>query len=520
MNDKPIFTYQTRIDTTSEQDEGLSAYAELYGRVERSLFAAIQAGGDFSKLKPEFMRRFGITARQYNAIAINLKGKITSVKNRRSGLITEIKTRINKARKIVANLEKKAPGSNKLQQKKRRLHNMEGRLQALERDQAENAVRICFGSKKLFRAQFALEANGYASLEEWRQDWREARSREFYVIGSKDETAGCQGCVATRQPNGAISLRLRLPDAIGKYICFQNLRFPYGQEVIDSALLTGSAISYRFRRDDKGWRVFVSTVCQAPPLITSRLAGAIGVDINADHLATAEIDRFGNLVGTKKIGCVTYGKSIERRQAVIGEAVKQVVDMAEAARKPVVIEKLDFDKRKAELEKEPAARARMLSSLAYSQVQQMLRAACFRAGVEVIGVNPAYTSTIGAVNFAQRYGISVHQGAALAIARRGLGFSESPTAPIGIVPVGNGGHVTFPLPVRNRGKHVWMFWSAVRRKLRAAHAAHIRSGGPRAGPAPLRQNPALGATWMLPVGLRHANRSQYCSANVIDDVPF
>jgi IS605 OrfB family transposase len=238
------------------------------------------------------------------------------------------------------------------------------------------------------------------------------------------------------------------------------LRFPYGQEVIDSALLTGSAISYRFRRDDKGWRVFVSTVCQAPPLITSRLAGAIGVDINADHLAIAEIDRFGNLVGTKKIGCVTYGKSIERRQAVIGEAVKQVVDMAEAARKPVVIEKLDFDKRKAELEKEPAARARMLSSLAYSQVQQMLRAACFRAGVEVIGVNPAYTSTIGAVNFAQRYGISVHQGAALAIARRGLGFSESPTAPIGIVPVGNGGHVTFPLPVRNRGKHVWMFWSS------------------------------------------------------------
>lgn len=68
MSDKSIFTYQTRIDTTSEQDEVLSAYAELYGRAERSLFAAVQAGGDFSELKPEFMRHFGITARQSFAI--------------------------------------------------------------------------------------------------------------------------------------------------------------------------------------------------------------------------------------------------------------------------------------------------------------------------------------------------------------------------------------------------------------------------------------------------------------------
>jgi len=46
--------------------------------------------------------------------------------------------------------------------------------------------------------------------------------------------------------------------------------------------------------------------------------------------------------------------------------------------------------------------------------------------VEVIEVNPAYASTMGMVNFAHRYGISVHQGAAIAIARRSLGLSERP----------------------------------------------------------------------------------------------
>jgi hypothetical protein len=52
-------------------------------------------------------------------------------------------------------------------------------------------------------------------------------------------------------------------------------------------------------------------------------------------------------------------------------------------------------------------------------------AACFRAGVEVVKVvkvvkvNPAYTSAIGAVNYARSKGISTHPGAAYAIARRG-----------------------------------------------------------------------------------------------------
>lgn len=57
----------------------------------------------------------------------------------------------------------------------------------------------------------------------------------------------------------------------------------------------------------------------------------------------------------------------------------------------------------------------MLSSFAYHRIIQHLKAAAFRAGVHVIEVNPAYTSTIGAVNYAAQLGISVHQGAAIAI---------------------------------------------------------------------------------------------------------
>ena len=177
---------------------------------------------------------------------------------------------------------------------------------------------------------------------------------------------------------------MRLPNAIGKHLYLKDLRFAHGQDVIEKALLTGYAISYRFLHDAKGWRVFASTEYQAPAVITNRLAGAIGVDINADCLAVAEIDRFGNLSGTQVIDCLIYGKSTGQTKVVIGDAVKQVADMARATGKPMVIEKLDFAKRKAELEKESAHKARMISSFAYSHIQQTLRAACHRGGIEVI----------------------------------------------------------------------------------------------------------------------------------------
>jgi IS605 OrfB family transposase len=108
--------------------------------------------------------------------------------------------------------------------------------------------------------------------------------------------------------------------------------------------------------------------------------------------------------------------------------------MATIARKPVVIENLDFRKHKAEGN---SKHSRMISSFAYSQAQQILRSACYRSGIEVLSVNPAYTSTIGAINYAQRFGISVHMAAALVIARRGLGFSECPVR-VGLIPARNG----------------------------------------------------------------------------------
>ena len=47
-----------------------------------------------------------------------------------------------------------------------------------------------------------------------------------------------------------------------------------------------------------------------------------------------------------------------------------------------------------------------------------------RNGFSVKTVNPAYTSVIGKLKYSKKYGISVHEAAAFAIARRGLELQE------------------------------------------------------------------------------------------------
>jgi hypothetical protein len=315
---KELRTYQCRIATGKTEDEFLSAYAALYGKAERTFFARLQSGGDLTDLKREFLPKFGITARQFNALASEVKGKIQSIKERRVGLIQEIEQRIARAKSVLCRITD--PG--KRHQKKRRLATLQARLDNLNADHTAGKVRICFGSRKLFRAQFNLEVNGYESRDEWYRDWQAARSSQFFVIGSKDETAGCQGCVATVAEDGSIALRLRLPNALsGKYLALRGLRFNHGHEAIVAAIGRNlsqdkegwQAINYRFFKDEKGWRVFVTIALPEAHRTSRRGIGVIGIDINAGHLAVTETDRFGNPVEYFSVPCITYGKSREQR---------------------------------------------------------------------------------------------------------------------------------------------------------------------------------------------------------------
>ena len=80
-----VSTYQTRIADyvdmdRLEGDAALAAYAELYGRAQRKLFADVSAGWSATSLKSTYLQRYGMPARMFNAVRVSLEGKVASVK--------------------------------------------------------------------------------------------------------------------------------------------------------------------------------------------------------------------------------------------------------------------------------------------------------------------------------------------------------------------------------------------------------------------------------------------------------
>ena len=111
----------------------------------------------------------------------------------------------------------------------------------------------------------------------------------------------CGGC-RRRQADFAASVAGLPGQSAWQYLVMEGVLFAYGHEQVLAALGSnadyaayrrqhgekaaratelGQAISYRFKRDGKGWRVFVSTQMMDVPVVTNRRRGAIGVDLNA-----------------------------------------------------------------------------------------------------------------------------------------------------------------------------------------------------------------------------------------------
>ena len=212
------------------------------------------------------------------------------------------------------------------------------------------------------------------------------------------------------------------------------------------------------------------------------------MDLNADHLAVCETDASGNYVNAFSVPLVAYGKAQHQAEAIIGDAVANMVEHAREAGKPIVIEKLDFRQKKASLEGQSRRYSRMLSSFSYGKIKAYFLSRGYREGAEVRQVNPAFSSVVGRVKFMERYGLSVHQAAALVLARRLLGCSER-IPRRRECPVGNGVQVAFTVPARKRVKHVWTLWGAVSGQLRPALAAQHRLGKRRRRPNPVRAVP-------------------------------
>jgi IS605 OrfB family transposase len=491
-----VISLEARLDMPHEAAALVSQAASLFGQVERACFREMYVRGrPVTEVKSEFIRKYAITARQFNAVRVFVQGKVkaaqTALIRNRDTTRRRLAARENLLRKLTGQEVTGAKRKRRLHELRRQIHALRGRLKRTEVRLTEPVPPLAFGSVRLFRKQFELEANGYASHDAWKADWQRARSSSFFLLGSKDETCGNQSCqLRDLDEDGNATLKLRLPDAMiapggSKYLQLP-IRFGYRTNLLSGAMQQGRALSFRFVSRSKShrttgrpkgpWRWYVQVSFEPDyPDAVSPAPGALGIDLNKDMLALAHVDGSGNPVRVWQEPLLTTDRRSAQVKDAAGVAALKIVAYAKEHGVAIVVEKLDFTKKKADAVRSGIRYRRMLSGLAYAAIGSTLRSRAAREGVEVREVNPAFTSVIGEVKFAGGYGISRHSAAAVVMARRSMGMGERLR---GRLFLPSRIRSATPLPVRNRGVHVWRDWgryAAARKKQQLAERERARS---------------------------------------------
>ena len=96
----------------------------------------------------------------------------------------------------------------------------------------------------------------------------------------------------------------------------------------------------------------------------------------------------------------------------------------------------------------------MLSNFAYGKFPQILASRCQRMGIELICLNPAYSSLIGMSKFMSMYGLDSSVASGLVLARRALRLSER-------LPSSAKSALLEPV---DDSKHVWSLWRKYQKK--------------------------------------------------------
>jgi len=402
------------------------------------------------------------TARELNVDRIKeqIKKKIKRAKDTLKVLEKGLNTAIKKG--FTTHQDKQTFGNQLLGLKSKIL-----KIASLKKDlkQLESAQRlhICFGSRKLFNAQHHLEENNYSSHAEWKTDWNKKRSGRFYCVGKSQAGGGTLIKVFPIDDEGNYRLNIRIPrclrSELGEYLdlhfCVSDRTGRTRRSDLNYALEMQKPVTAQvFRREHKDdtWYVHLTTYVPEVPLVHTQKNGCIGIDFNKDHISLAHVKPDGNISYVQELPFKWKGLTSGQRQSRMRDIVAEVVLLAESLGCAIAIESLDFSKKKASMSEESKLYNEMLSNLSTALFRTSLESRCKRFGVELIKVNPAFTSIIGMIKFMSKYGLNSGTSAAMTIARRAMNLGEK-------IPK------CLATP-EDEARHTWSAWNRVARFLK------------------------------------------------------
>jgi IS605 OrfB family transposase len=295
----------------------------------------------------------------------------------------------------------------------------------------QNPKKLVFGSRELFEKLKKKHLTG-KRREKLRQRWEERRYYYLYSRGEKFH----KGNLNLRFVNLNNQWYLRINLGNGEYVWAKVVRNAKrnNDKWIDFAwrLLEAERLdewfAYNVRLKVRNSKFYAQVSWEektVEPVIT-KAYGVIGIDINAYpfHLALAYVSTDGNLEKFERIDLRGMeDKTKNQREHIAWHIARRVVEKALENGKAIVLE---------DLQKVPKGRRgdglaklrRKLHKWAYRSVLEKIEVYARRMGVQLIKVNPAYTSITGKLKYAPIYNIDKDVAGAYVIGRRGLGFEE------------------------------------------------------------------------------------------------
>ncbi|WAM34417.1 IS200/IS605 family accessory protein TnpB-related protein [Caldicellulosiruptor morganii] len=294
------------------------------------------------------------------------------------------------------------------------------------KQRGEDPRKAIFGGRQLFEKLKKRHING-KPYKKLKIEWQEKRKGNLYSRGDRSKKGNLNTRIVTNE-RGTF-LRINVGDR--KYV-FARLSAGYKKgkdrrQILQEIATLGVPYSVELKLKNGNVYAYFSAEELFPATEITKENGAIGIDTNAypNHMAWVEVDRSGQFISHGKIPMPELESgSFEKREYYRWQYAHEVVKIAKEKRKAIVIERLDIKDKGQRGDFSFRKSRRIRHFFSYRSLLDKIKISAKREGIEVIEVNPAYTSVIGMLKFAPQFMISKDVASAYVIARRGLGKKE------------------------------------------------------------------------------------------------
>jgi IS605 OrfB family transposase len=416
------------VNETEEQKSIIDNIMLVFCTAIRYSFKRLLEGIKISELEKEVSHKYNLNIRQAKDAVESARQTILSQKELIKINYEDYESKAKAIEKILNDKTKKLSDKkktallSKLAKRQRRLEYFKSFIDT-------NTISpVTFGTKEMFlRRCKGLISN---------QEWKDCRNNRFYSRGDKTKNGNPNLRVIIKggmsfleistlektKSNRAIKIQIPiyLPQKLSKKTGKIN-GIDY-RELFLNHLKTGEAYQVEMIKRNGKYYCHITFELPKTEVVYTGHNGIIGIDTNPDGFALTMIDNKGNHKWHTylKQHELLYAKG-NRRKNLCGELVKQVTLIAKTYGVGIAIENLKFKNDKDVNSKF----ARIKNNFIYSKLLTMLESACYREGIELLKVHPAYTSKIGLYKYCHQFGMVVHNGAAMVIARRSYKFKES-----------------------------------------------------------------------------------------------